>query len=203
MPSHYINKCWQISLRFKSKSNNLHSRKWIWKYLQDGGHFFLGLSVLTIYLLGCLVELQLCISIFHHSPYIEMTRIVEALFRERQCSYIVNSMHVSHQQPWYILTMMTSSNGNIFRVTGPLCGEFTGDRWIPRKKASNAELWFFLWTNGWVNNRDAGDLGRHRIHYDVIVMIMQDNRVGHRCGWNYLSIPKLQQLHCWNLGMDK
>ena len=23
--------------------------------------------------------------------------------------------------------MMTSSNGNIFRVTGPLCGEFTGD----------------------------------------------------------------------------
>ena len=24
--------------------------------------------------------------------------------------------------------MMTSSNGNIFHVTGPLCGEFTGDR---------------------------------------------------------------------------
>ena len=29
------------------------------------------------------------------------------------------------------LHMMTSSNGNIFRVTGPLCGDFTGDRWIP------------------------------------------------------------------------
>ena len=28
--------------------------------------------------------------------------------------------------------MMTSSNGNIFRVTGHLCGEFTGHRWIPR-----------------------------------------------------------------------
>ena len=27
--------------------------------------------------------------------------------------------------------MVTSSNGNIFRVTGPLCGKFTGDRWIP------------------------------------------------------------------------
>ena len=26
------------------------------------------------------------------------------------------------------LSMMTSSNGNIFRVTGPLCGEFTGHR---------------------------------------------------------------------------
>ena len=22
-------------------------------------------------------------------------------------------------------------------------------------------------------------------------------------GWNYLSIPKLQRLHCWNLGLDK
>ena len=31
-------------------------------------------------------------------------------------------------------TMMTSSNGNIFRVTGPLCGEFNGYRWIPLKK---------------------------------------------------------------------
>ena len=29
-------------------------------------------------------------------------------------------------------------NGNIFRVTGPLCGEFTGHRWIPRTKARDA-----------------------------------------------------------------
>ena len=27
-----------------------------------------------------------------------------------------------------------------FRVTGPLCGEFTGHRWIPLTKASDAEL---------------------------------------------------------------
>ena len=40
--------------------------------------------------------------------------------------------------------MMTSSNGNIFRVTGHLCGEFPGPRWIPRTKASDAELWCFL-----------------------------------------------------------
>ena len=42
-------------------------------------------------------------------------------------------------------SMMTSSNGNIFHVTGPLCGEFTGQRWILRTKASDAELWCFLW----------------------------------------------------------
>ena len=40
--------------------------------------------------------------------------------------------------------MMTSSNGNIFRVTGPLCGELIGHRWIPRTKASDAELWCFF-----------------------------------------------------------
>ena len=39
--------------------------------------------------------------------------------------------------------MMTSSNGNIFRVTGHLCGEFTGPRWIPRTKA---RVWCFLWS---------------------------------------------------------
>ena len=44
------------------------------------------------------------------------------------------------------LYMMTSSNGNIFRVTGHLCGEFTGPWWIPRTKASDEELWCFLWS---------------------------------------------------------
>ena len=42
--------------------------------------------------------------------------------------------------------MMTSLNGNISRVTGPLCGEFTGPRWIPRTKAMDVELWCFLWS---------------------------------------------------------
>ena len=42
--------------------------------------------------------------------------------------------------------MMTSSNGSIFRVTGLLCGEFTGHRWILHTKASGAELWCFLWS---------------------------------------------------------
>ena len=41
-----------------------------------------------------------------------------------------------------INAMMTSSNGNIFHVTGPLCGS----QWIPRTKGSDAELWCFLWS---------------------------------------------------------
>ena len=78
---------------------------------------------------------------------------------------------------WYsarYVVMMVSWNGNIFRVTGPLCGEFTGHRWIPLTKASDAELCCFLWSapriNGWVNHRETDDLRRHRAHYDVIVI---------------------------------
>ena len=70
--------------------------------------------------------------------------------------------------------VMTSSNGNIFRVTGPLCGKFTGQRWIPRTKASDAELWcpslICTWINGWINSREAGDLRRYLAHYDAILM---------------------------------
>ena len=46
----------------------------------------------------------------------------------------------------YPCPMMTSSNGNIFRVTGHLCGKFTGPRWIPHTKASDVELWCLLWS---------------------------------------------------------
>ena len=69
---------------------------------------------------------------------------------------------------------MPSSNGNIFRVTGPLCGEFTVHRWIPLTKANDAEPWCFFficaWMNDWVKNREAGILRRHRAHYDVRLM---------------------------------
>ena len=73
--------------------------------------------------------------------------------------------------------MMTSSNGLSFRVTGSLCEEFTSHRWIPLTKASDADFWYSLWSvpekNGWVNSREAGDLRRHCVHYDVIVILIE------------------------------
>ena len=77
-----------------------------------------------------------------------------------------------------ILFMMTSSNGNIFRVTGPLCGEFTGHWWIPHHKGQwRGALVFSLKCariNGWENTRGASDLKRHRTHYDVTVMFLDN-----------------------------
>ena len=42
--------------------------------------------------------------------------------------------------------MMMSSNENIFHVTGPLWGESTCQQWIPLTKASDMELWCYLWS---------------------------------------------------------
>ena len=68
--------------------------------------------------------------------------------------------------------MMTSSNGNIFRVIGPLCWEFTGHR-SQRQVARSLDDFFHLRLkkNSWVNNWDAGHLRRHRDHYDVTVQL--------------------------------
>ena len=41
---------------------------------------------------------------------------------------------VSRLEKLSISLMMTSSNGNIFRVTGPLCGEFTGPGEFPSQR---------------------------------------------------------------------
>ena len=69
--------------------------------------------------------------------------------------------------------MMTSSNGYIFRVTGPLCGEFTGPGDFPtqRRVTRSFEVFFDLRLNKMLsNNREAGDLRRHRGHNDVNLM---------------------------------
>ena len=49
----------------------------------------------------------------------------------------------------------------------PVSGELPAQR--PVTWCFDAFL-FCVWINGWVNNREAGDLRRHRAHYDVIVM---------------------------------
>ena len=80
-------------------------------------------------------------------------------------------LYVDHS---ILMPMMTSSNGNIFSVTGSFCVEFSCHRRMPLTKASDTGLCFFslicAWTNGWVNNQNPGDLRRHRAHYYVTIM---------------------------------
>ena len=91
--------------------------------------------------------------------------------------------------------MMTSSNGNFFRVTGPLCGEFTGDRWIPRTKASDAEHWCFLLNKrlpkqswGWWSETPSRPLWRHcnePVEYIALLGSVLDHQQAQYCPESY------------------
>ena len=69
---------------------------------------------------------------------------------------------------------MTSSNGNIFHITGPLCGEFTGICEFPSQRpvAQSFDVFFDLGLDKRLSKTwDASDLRCLRAHYDVIVML--------------------------------
>ena len=86
--------------------------------------------------------------------------------------------------PWTVLSLvqlmlccifliMTSSNRNIFRVTGPLWGNLLATGGYPSQRASNTRVNVFL--NVSLNKRfskrpSARDLRRHGGHCDVTVM---------------------------------
>ena len=72
---------------------------------------------------------------------------------------------------------------------------------IPRAKAS--ELWCFLWFapekgNCWKNNGAAGDLRRHRAHYDVTVMMCDNKPVREHLRyypwWKLWPLPPLHNI---------
>ena len=83
---------------------------------------------------------------------------------------------------WYLPNMMTLSNGNIFRVTDLLCGEFPPQSPVTRR--FNVLL-ICAWINGWVNNRKTADFRHHRAHYDVTVMSLFVAAAWPRVRWKY------------------
>ena len=74
----------------------------------------------------------------------------------------------------YLQYMMTSSNGNIFKVTGLCEGKPPVTRSLV--DSPHKDQWLFMFSlicgsaNGWASSGDTGDFRRHRAHYDVTVM---------------------------------
>ena len=95
---------------------------------------------------NCCVLIHISLEFVQKSPIDYKSGPGNGLVRIRRHTNIMSI--TGHHQTISMATflMMTSSNGNIFRVNGHLCGEFTGHRWISRAKSSNAELWSFLWS---------------------------------------------------------
>ena len=90
------------------------------------------------------IYLQLRVPVYHilkHMPVSLKFHWIWVGWRWWVCYHLSMRYTLCYLAPVH---MMPSSNGNIFRVTGPLYGEFTDHRGIPRTKASDAELWYFL-----------------------------------------------------------
>ena len=111
-----------------------------------------------------------CIRIFH--VRLKVAKIT-LQFKKGDESIVDNTQH-----------MMTSSNGNIFRVTGPLCGEFTGPRWIPTQRpvTRSFDAFFDLRRNkslskqswGWWSETPSSSLWRHRNAVSVLPGIVEN-----------------------------
>ena len=136
----------------KSMFKNIYVSYWLYVFIEGS----LSVSNCAIYSTGRLI--------------VSMVLLIVTEKADNKC-HIVDNKCLSVDNN-FIRHMVTSSNGNIFRVTDHLCGEFTG----PHKGQWRGALMFSLicvWINDWVNNREAGDLRGYRARYDVIVMFLK------------------------------
>ena len=103
---------------------------------------------------------------------------------------------------------MTSSNGNISRITGHLCGEFTGPGEFPAQRSvmQSFDVFFDLRLNKRLG--EAGDLISYRGHYDVIVMMNVSTssvhvpEIQYNLRWKFLAsahAPRCQTWLCVNI----
>ena len=77
---------------------------------------------------------------------------------------------------------------------------------FPSQRPVTGTLMFLLicaWINGWVNNGKAGDLRRHRAHYDITVMVIQQcshrSNVPRTTFWSVQNFMQMQNQftsHC-------
>ena len=74
----------------------------------------------------------------------------------------------AHVSSWWRHQMETfSALLAICAGNSPVPGEFPAQRPVTR----SFDVFFCVSINGWVNNRGAGDLRRHRAHYDVTLLL--------------------------------
>ena len=106
--------------------------------------------------------------------------------------------YLSQLESWHLLfsnttlsttSTMTSSDGNVFRLTDPKWAKWpaTGGCHSQMPVTQNVDVsLIFAGTNGWANNRDAGDLMRHCVRYGVTVT-----------SWNYIfQMVAMGQIYC-------
>ena len=119
---------------------------------------------------------------------------------------LISGPHLVHS---VLIIRMTLSNGNIFRVTRPSCGEFTGHRWIPLTKASDAGHWCFPWSAPESRRRWFETLSRLLLrHCNDKIKPQIERRETHRCTFEryFYNVPNfvmiidhINHISCYNI----
>ena len=127
--------------------------------------YFIGMTKLKLRL--CLLQTPVSLKIFTISRKLLLTLCtLEQYVMLHTNKYM--PITLKKKIPWWHHQMETfSALLALCAGNSPVPGNF------PHKGQWRGALMFYLicvWINGWVNNREAGDLRRHRGHYDVIVM---------------------------------
>ena len=171
-PSHYLNQCKNIvnlTIRNKIQWNLMQIHTFSFKKMHvktsfaKRQPFCLGLDVSTQtqcspsqsrFLTGCTYS-------SNKSKYFKLTGIGWLRFLRSMISRDKHYPWWRHQMETFSALLALCAGNSPVPVISPHKGQWRG------------ALMFLLisaWIIGWVNNRDAGDLRRHRAHYDVIVM---------------------------------
>ena len=106
---------------------------------------------------------------------------------------------------------MTSSNGNIFRVTGPLCGEFTGPGEFPAQRpvTRSFDVFFDLSLNkrlskqswGWWFETSSGSLWHHCNDTSNGDVLCVSSVLAKNCWKNSKFVVNLSLMWCQCIGI--
>ena len=129
------------------------SRDPFWYIISPG----MGLSVLEIN-----GEVARLLYKFFDGDYYYSDEMEYSYWNKARTPFVINCCTGLLLLPWWQYQIET------FTMLLALCA---GDSPVnSQHKGQCLELWCFLWSAPWVNNRQAGDFGCHCAHYDVIVM---------------------------------
>ena len=157
MPDHYLNKyCLIVN---STLSNTIHEIKIEDVFFQENVFFFFLQNIgYFVQASMSIPELeQRCVRIvlryqtFRHFQMKKKTIYIYNKYDSTFCQIFLKNicLEPEFKLPWngiqineqnhnyyhgHLWIIMTSSNGNVFRVTVPLCGESTGHRWISLTK---------------------------------------------------------------------
>ena len=141
--------------------------------------------------------------VIHLGDFIKSTRLKESLIRscvseiiDIKCIdilFLLSALHGTYGgldpggrfcRSWWRHQMETFSVLlAICAGNSPVTGEFPAPRPVTRNFVMFSLIW--AWMDGWINNREAGDLRRHCTHYHVTVMIKQSSLLHGQLNWNF------------------